>query len=205
MADSGVGTRSYPGAQSAVDALSQQLALAYAVFSDQFDAAIDRAIACAPLSEAEADRPDAVDVSDGNAAIREKLSQLSAGFDDLIDGAIDRVLARMRLARMRADIDRSLARSQTRHYATAALVVIAIAVQVIRAFSGRRPCARGDDPDAASATIGRPAAPVCYGTAVHPEGGRLFRVSGKASPHLVVEIGGFIGYSHTQEQTYGIT
>ena len=94
----------------------------------------------------------------GEIDLREVLAEVA-----LIQATLDRIVASaVNLAGCRAVLRaRIIGRASTagaatgRHYANVALLITAIAASHAFALAGRRACARGDDPDAASANIGR--------------------------------------------------
>ena len=106
---------------------------------------------------------------------------IQAAQDRIIAAAVCRAVLRVRIIRRASD---AATATLSRSHATASLVIIAIAAS--RAFAGRRSCARGDDPDGASATIGR-----CSGHFVMEK------------PSTLRGVGGFL--CDRQEKVYGIT
>ena len=108
---------------------------------------------------------------------------IQAAQDRIIAAAVCRAVLRARIIRRASD---AATATLSRHHATVALVIIAIAAGRAFAFAGRRSCARGDDPDGASATIGR-----CSGHFVMEK------------PSTLRGVGGFL--CDRQEKVYGIT
>ena len=89
----------------------------------------------------------------------------------IINAAVYRAVPRARLSRRGAEATDAM--RTRRHATTEALAVIALAVQASRTYAGRRSCTRGDDPDAASATIG-----LCSGHVVMEKPSTLRGVGG---------------------------
>ena len=97
-----------------------------------------------------------------------EVSPVQAVQDRIIAAAVCRAVLRARIIRRASD---AATAALSRHHATVALVIIAIAAS--RTFGGYRSCARGDDPDAASASIGRQVA-VIFDMEQSTRQGRLF-------------------------------